>query len=99
MEGTDFKKLKVQARCPICCAGTVCLAPRAQELRNELQLRGLDTSGTKQVLLERLEGTVTVVAPEPAALELGGEAQPRTEEEPAPTVVRRVGVFSIPWHC
>ncbi len=83
MEGTaDFKKLKVQARACSQCAGRVaCVvlsACRLQELRNELQARGLDTTGTKQVLLDRLEAAVATSAKEsaPESTPVVADAQP-----------------------
>ena len=50
-----------------------------KELRDELQSRGLDTSGTKAVLLERLEEALAATAAAPAA----AAAAPGTEATPA----------------
>ena len=77
---------------------------KVAELRDELQSRGLDTSGTKAVLLERLEEALAATAAAAPAPEAAPAAAPPAAKEhvavPAvastPAPVAQVRVLS-PW--
>ena len=57
------------------------LVASKQELREELEKRGLDTKGLKAELVERLE---TALAADTAPVEAEAEAEPPLEDAPAP---------------
>lgn len=92
----DIKKLKVQV-CATALSllprsdlkmlmqrGHQQLATDLQELKDELQSRGLDTSGLKAVLVERLEEAIAGGAADGAAAEPAAEADaPETAAAPA----------------
>jgi hypothetical protein len=59
--------------------------PRAQELRDELQTRGLDLTGTKQVLLDRLEAALAAAPGVDAAAEPAAEPAAAAPKAAAPT--------------
>jgi 2-oxoglutarate dehydrogenase E2 component (dihydrolipoamide succinyltransferase) len=68
--------------------------PTPQELRDELELRGLDTSGLKPALVERLEAAIAGGgAPAAAANGAGpaGEPAPAAPAEPAPAAATKGG--------
>lgn len=70
---------------------------KVAELRDELQSRGLDTSGTKAVLLERLEEALAATAAAaPAAAAPAPEAAPAAAPPAAKEHVAVPAVASTP---